>query len=246
MKKILLVGFALVLFSCSKEDGFVGNYQSEKEGKTVDNTIVYNSPYNHNTGYLEEDSITYMFSNTTDLNIKIVPYFGYAYNINYGYNPFGLFVPASGIDVNPFDVVSHTSSVSVYHPGVSSLGPHIFYFANTPYFGGLVDTSEIAKRGKLYFIEVYTGNGLMGQVKIPIQHDFDSTSGLSYPWATMGMNDSFFGHELIYNKESREICSTIRSTDSVKDYLKFVDGGRNYMVSAYMNTSSIVFKVFEI
>ncbi|MBB1139179.1 hypothetical protein [Myroides sp. WP-1] len=259
MKKFLILGLILMLFSCSKEDGLVESYQSEKETKTKDANIGYKSPYNYTKLYnLESGSISYSFSNTTSLEISITPYFGIAfYTGDSTYSNSNLpilnsngviytnFMSSENFTIKGNSSYSNKSDITSVPTNIGNGGQGYFNFPlYSPNTGE--DLSILTKRGKLYFIEVYVRNELIGYVKIPIKYDFDSTTGLSYPWESLNINDSFFGHELIYNRESLEICSTIRSTDVVKDYLKFVYEGSSYEISAEVNTSGVEFKMIKI
>jgi len=61
-----------------------------------------------------------------------------------------------------------------------------------------------------------------------------------------GIPDTVFSDELVYNYQTREVCSTIRATGAVKDYLKFVYNGRNYIVQAEMDDYKITFTLNQI
>lgn len=84
MKKIQLLGLALLLFSCSQEDSLNVDSQKEIDIKTVDGVIGYKSPYIHDlfgphVTDLEHDTIEYTMENTTNLEFKFVPFFGFAF-----------------------------------------------------------------------------------------------------------------------------------------------------------------------
>jgi len=81
MKKILLLGLALSLFSCSQEDQ-VSSSTTDKEVLTIDTNINYESPYNLSSSYgngLEHGTILYNLENTTNLLLKFQPVFGLAF-----------------------------------------------------------------------------------------------------------------------------------------------------------------------
>jgi hypothetical protein len=80
MKKVFILGFALLLFSCAQEDTESLNSAESKEVSTIDPLIGFTSPYN-DKGYsgLETDMIEYLFNNETNFTFKIKPFFGLAF-----------------------------------------------------------------------------------------------------------------------------------------------------------------------
>ena len=80
MKKVFILGFALLLFSCAQEDTESLNSAESKEVSTVDPLIGYKSPYNDKgSTRLQKDMIEYLFNNETNLTFKIKPFFGLAF-----------------------------------------------------------------------------------------------------------------------------------------------------------------------
>ncbi|MCS4239758.1 hypothetical protein [Myroides odoratus] len=107
MKKVFILGFALLLFSCSQEDTESLNSAESKDVSTIDPLIGYKSPYNED-GYgsqLETGQIEYLFNNETNLTFKITPFFGLGF-CDYGnggvddllFRGFDLVDPVSGFD----------------------------------------------------------------------------------------------------------------------------------------------------
>ena len=255
MKKFLMLSLALALFSCSKDDVLV-NSQSEKQIKTVDSNIWYESPYNYfSLGYIENPTVEYSFINTTDVKFNITPYFGLAYNLPGYYIPssfpilglnnqiHGNYMSAKSIIVLPNDieVIKATYAVPTDY---QNDGEGYFVFEDSPYN---FESSELLKRGKLFFIEISIDDSLVsGKVKIPMMYDFNSSNGLGSPWQSLGVVDGVFSDELIFNTNTREVCSTISSNGLVKDYLILEYNGKKFIVSSMMNTSGVYFKISEI
>lgn len=83
MKKVFILGFALLLFSCSQEDPAPLNSSESKDVSTIDSLIGYTSPYyEHDDGSLSQlqtGSIEYVFKNKTNLTFVVRPYFGLGY-----------------------------------------------------------------------------------------------------------------------------------------------------------------------
>ena len=82
MKKVFILGFALLLFSCSQEDPAPLNSSESKDVSTIDSLIGYTSPYYEYDGTvdrLQTGSIKYVFKNKTNLTFVVRPYFGLAY-----------------------------------------------------------------------------------------------------------------------------------------------------------------------
>ena len=80
MKKVFILGFALLLFSCAQADTESLNSPESKEVSTVDPLIGYKSPYNDKgSTRLQKDMIEYLFNNETNLTFKIKPFFGLAF-----------------------------------------------------------------------------------------------------------------------------------------------------------------------
>lgn len=77
MKKILLLGLALSLFSCSQEDQ-VSSSTTDKEVSTIDNATGYRSPYEYSSvhGLSISGAFDYNMVNNTRFVFEIVPYFG--------------------------------------------------------------------------------------------------------------------------------------------------------------------------
>lgn len=82
MKKVFILGFALLLFSCSQEDPAPLNSSESKDVSTIDSLIGYTSPYYEYDGTvdrLQTGSIKYVFKNKTNLTFVVRPYFGLGY-----------------------------------------------------------------------------------------------------------------------------------------------------------------------
>ncbi|WP_353101413.1 hypothetical protein [Myroides odoratus] len=82
MKKVFILGFALLLFSCSQEDPAPLNSSESKDVSTIDSLIGYTSPYyeyDRSVSRLQTGSIKYVFKNKTNLTFVVRPYFGLAY-----------------------------------------------------------------------------------------------------------------------------------------------------------------------
>lgn len=80
MKKVFILGFALLLFSCAQADTESLNSAESKEVSTVDPLIGYKSPYNDKgSTRLQKDMIEYLFNNETNFTFKIKPFFGLAF-----------------------------------------------------------------------------------------------------------------------------------------------------------------------
>ncbi|MGS4347041.1 hypothetical protein ACKUSY_15925 [Myroides odoratus] len=76
MKKILVLGFAFLLWSCSTEETTSMDSSAEKSERTIDTSIGYKSPYNGTiSNHLQNGTINYTFRNETDLDLMISPYF---------------------------------------------------------------------------------------------------------------------------------------------------------------------------
>lgn len=81
MKRILLFGLALILFSCSQDEKDIQS--TSLETKTIDPGIGYSSPYYADAsgymdmGVLPNGYINYKLINATDLYFTFTPYFGY-------------------------------------------------------------------------------------------------------------------------------------------------------------------------
>lgn len=82
MKKVFILGFALLLFSCAQEDTESLNSAESKEVSTIDSLIGYTSPYyehDRSVSRLQTGSLKYVFKNKTNLTFVVRPYFGLAY-----------------------------------------------------------------------------------------------------------------------------------------------------------------------
>ncbi|MDR0223952.1 MAG: hypothetical protein LBI32_02710 [Myroides odoratus] len=120
MRKILLLGAALSLFSCSQEDQVKQNSEMNKEISTIDAYIGYASPYEYSPIHGQwspsiSGPISYIMSNNTNLNIKMRPFFSYGSfdeNLN---NP--EYWPQAGGNYNLID-----PSSSYYSPNLTANG----------------------------------------------------------------------------------------------------------------------------
>lgn len=250
MKKIFLTCLGLLLLSCSQDDNPT-TFGLDKKTTTIDTGIDYRSPYNYN-GYLENGHINYIFLNLTDFDFEVTPYFGLAYNtdphgyyppdypyLNYNNQVYGNYLGATPIMVSAYDMIDYSS----YDP-VPTI--HSYPNAANGYFDfpsdAASESGELLKRGKIFYIEFSVdGSPTIGKVKIPFPYEVNSQTGLSYPWKTFNYTDNVFGDELVYNEETREVCSTINPETSVRDFLKFTHNGEEYKVSSYMDENQIMF-----
>ncbi|MBB1138952.1 hypothetical protein [Myroides sp. WP-1] len=254
MRKILLLSIALTMFSCASGDDSVVNSSVENEGKTIDTTINYKSPYNYRKGlYLEQNYIKYNFVNGTNVDFEVVPYFGLAYNIegyystpsgmpNLGANGqvFGNYMAAEKIKLAPGGVNIIEGTYAVPN-NLNNNGLGYFDFSAYPSIS-IGEVAELGKRGKLFYVEfAVDGSPILGKVKLPIKYDFNTNNlgVLPYPWQKLGLSDNTLGEELIFNVESLEVCSTIIDGGTYMDYSRFTYNGRNYYLKVYMNDDNI-------
>lgn len=76
MKKFLVLGFALLLLSCSTEETSSIDSSTMNSERTIDTGIGYKSPYNGTTSNRTQNGmINYTFKNETDLDLVVRPYF---------------------------------------------------------------------------------------------------------------------------------------------------------------------------
>lgn len=260
MRKILAFGLVLALFSCSQEDNSTINTVDDKDTKTIDTTIGYESPYDE---YFSTN-IVYKITNSTNFTFSLKPYFGLAYYdgaIDYKYhgwdfeNPsndplsaafnlganqreYGNYVsPSNAIVVSPFGDLTDTAG------NVPCLdAPYTMLFDITDHTS-LYEYSYIHKMGKLYFIEfeIFDGNFSVhsNKIKTNFPAGIKSTGYLPQPWESLGINDSYFGDELIYNSKTNEICLTIDKDSGAQDKAQFVYQGRKYQVGIRTNQTTV-------
>lgn len=78
MRKILLLGAALSLFSCSQEDQTALNNETEKDITTIDNVTGYRSPYEYSSihGLHIGAAFDYRMVNNSSFIFEITPFFG--------------------------------------------------------------------------------------------------------------------------------------------------------------------------
>lgn len=260
MKKIILLSFALALFSCSKEDTSTIRSTDENDTRTIDSNIGYESPYD----YYNQFNIDYKIINSTNLTFNLKPYFGLAYydgNIDYIYyqwefdnpsndplsdasylgaygNEYGNYVsPSNLITLPPFQTLSDGAGAV---PCLDA--PYTMLFDITDHTS-LYEYSFIHKMGKLYFIEFAVLDGITmiesTKVKTNFPADIKSTGYLPDPWESLGVNDSYFGDELIYNTKTKEICLTIDKNYGAQDKHRFIYQGNEYEVGIRTNQTVV-------
>lgn len=187
MKKILVLGFALSLLSCSSEDQN-SNDSITRQTNTIDTTIDYESPYNLNSSYgngLENGKIIYTMENTTNLLLKFQPVFGFAFydgandldhwgndltssstyspNLIENGNEYGNYIAsnsATGIHLTNA-AIQYNSTTTVPLQSATTNG---FYF-DYNYAGQTIlpfESSIISSRGKLFYItfDIYDMNNV--------------------------------------------------------------------------------------
>lgn len=264
----MLLGLALSLFSCSQEDSSIVDSNKEKEVRTIDTAIGYESPYTYSTihGQHTNGPFSYTLINSTDLYIEIVPFFSYGsfdeelnnsiywpQTVRYKimdlassyYSPnltangykYGNFVEAHPITLPPF----FTRTINTSGPPVpfqtpewpDTNNPNSFDFSG---ISNIVERGFLGKMGKLYFIKfiVSNSNGTTiadSTVKMNFPHNIHSEiNPLPADWGEIGINDSYFNEQLIYNKITREICITITDESDFKDTYEFKHGNNKYEV----------------
>ncbi|WP_060872633.1 hypothetical protein [Myroides odoratus] len=263
MKKILILGLAFALFSCSKEDNLVGSTQLNKEIETIDANIGYESPFDYDAnGQYKGNLITYFFDNDTYFDFKITPYVSYG---SYDEDPYGeVFWPnfgnynlfsgryyspnltANGYKYGNFVAATDVllSSYASMNTGIGSIVVPLTF----NYFGSVVNTTErdfLWKAGKLYFIEfdIFDGKGkeflAKGQkVKLNFYHGFDPQD-IPLGWKKLPYHDSVFDEVMLYNMNTREICLTISDTSPFKDTYQFEKNGITYEVGIKTTSNEV-------
>ncbi len=76
MKRTLLLGLALTLFSCSNEDQATSGLDANKEVQTIDPYTGYASPYDYSPGGAQSADFSYVFTNRTSYRLSFEAYFG--------------------------------------------------------------------------------------------------------------------------------------------------------------------------
>lgn len=128
MKKVFILGFALLLFSCSQEDDASAKLILQQDVNTTDINIGYVSPYNdkgYPNGRLEEGTIDYHFKNETNLDLKIKPFFSLAFcDFNLG---------------DTYDDVVYRGAIYLGDPNDVLYTPHLV--GNSKKFGNYLDSN---------------------------------------------------------------------------------------------------------
>ncbi len=260
MRKILALGLALFLFSCSQEDNSTISSVDDTDTKTVDTNIGYESPYDQ----YYSSNIVYKVVNSTNLTFRFVPYFGLAYYdgkndyVYFGWdfanptndplesatylgangNEYGNYVwTLNQINSQPFttliDSVGNVPCLDAPYPMLFNITGHT----------SLHEYSFIHKNGKLYFIlfEVSDGKEMVESTKVKTNFPagIKSSGDLPSPWESLGINDAYFGDELIYNTKTNEICLTIDKDYGAQDKHRFMHQGNEYEVGIRTNQTEV-------
>lgn len=259
MKKVLLACLTLTLLSCSKDDASSTSTQLDKNIQTSDPNIGYESPYNfYGSGSnIEHNQIDYFFINETDYYFYVTPNFGIGFHINDGnyygngsmFNTlgtggqvYGNYVPADELIIKPYSSHLISSFLPVPNTAIMS-GPNLFSFSNPIITSS--EKSELAKRGKLFFYDfsvLHNNTPIVAneRVKLNFPYDVNSSTGLPAPWANLPFSDNHFADELIFNKETLEVCSTISSSGIYKNKYTFNYGGVDYLVFVEQSTYKVI------
>jgi len=236
MKKFFLFSLALVFFSCAKDEPLTNEGSIGNETATIDNGIEYYSPYNYTkTNYIEIGLISYHFINETNLVFQVTPNFAPAF-YQYYYTTTTNYIKATEISIAPNDSRNYSSMVAV--PTIS-----VYPWGSNDYFDFPTGEEDLAKRGKLFYIDFTVNNepNSIGKVKIPFPYNVNSSNGLPYPWRPTGISDNVLNDELVYNYITREVCSTINPERGIKDFLRFTYNDREYIVRTDLSESKVTF-----
>ncbi|EHQ41587.1 hypothetical protein [Myroides odoratus] len=236
MKRFFLLSFALVFLSCAKDEPLTNEGSLGNEITTVDNGIGYHSPYNYTKpSYIEQNNISYMFYNNTNLIFQVTPNFAPAYYQYYSTST-AYYTNATEINIAPNDSRIYTSVAAV--PTIQ-----VYPWGSDDYFDFPTGPGDLAKRGKLFYIDFTVNNepNSIGTVKIPFPYNVNSSNGLPYPWRPTGISDNVLNDELIYNYITREVCSTINPERPIKDFFRFTYNDRNYIVKSDISENKVIF-----
>lgn len=278
MRKILLFGIVMSLFSCSTDNQTVLDDEVNKESKTIDPAIGYYSPYEYSPvhGLHIGAGFTYRMINNTDLNFEFTPFLGLGsydgdpfsntyWHPSYGigdpsssyYTPnlsangvkYGNFLPAEPIHLPPFRNRS-INTVNHYPVPIDLPGGTNGFVCDYPGSAYVYEDGYfLQKSGKLFFIEFKVRdqtNRIIANSKVRMNFPYNLDVTTTTDWFNVGIVDSYFGEELVYNKFTREICLVIKSSSPVKDIYRFTYQNRRFQVGMRSTANNIDIYLREI